>query len=194
MKWRWVAVVVVAAALVLFPSAASAKQVTKFLVVGANGRSVSLGSGWSLYQQLRPPNAAPPAMPSGPYLLFYPLMENGVPMEPARYYPNAHVACWSWSLALSGCSTVQQLPATWSRTRVLPSFTAEPTTLKSLSHGGTSYTGPSNASIAIELALLRTSLARPAPHTRCRWGLTASWQGPASTARPRTLCLRTNGL
>jgi len=46
MKWRWAAVVV-AAALVLFPSAASAKQVTKFLVVGANGRSVSLGSGWT---------------------------------------------------------------------------------------------------------------------------------------------------
>jgi len=30
MRWRWVAVVVVAAPLVLFPSAASAKQVTKF--------------------------------------------------------------------------------------------------------------------------------------------------------------------
>ena len=117
-----------------------------------------------------------------------------LPMEPARYYPDARVACWSWSLALSGCSTVQQLPATWSRTRVLTSFTAEPTTLKSLSHGGTSYPVPSIGSAAIELALLRTSLAVRAPHTRCRWGLTASWQGPAAAARPRSLCLRTNGL
>jgi hypothetical protein len=72
MKWRWAAVLAAAAALVLFPSAASAKQVTKVLVVGANGRSVSLGGGWSLYQQLRPPDAAPAAIPSGPYLLFYP--------------------------------------------------------------------------------------------------------------------------
>jgi hypothetical protein len=194
MKWRWIAVVVGAAALVLFPSAASAKQVTKFLVVGANGRSVSLGSGWSLYQQLRPPNAAPAAIPSGPYLLFYPLMENGVPMEPARYYPDAQVACWSWSLALSGCSAVQQLPVTWSRTGVLTSFTAEPTTLKSLSHGVASYTVPSNGSVAIELALRRTSLARRVPPSGCLWRLTARWQGPASATRPRSLCLRAKSL
>jgi hypothetical protein len=193
MKWRWAAVVVAAAALVLFPSAASAKQVTKFLVVGANGRSVSLGSGWSLYQQLRPPNAAPAAIPSGPYLLFYPL-DNGVPMEPARYYPNEQVACWSWSLALSGCSAVQQLPATWSRTGVLTSFTAEPTTLKSLSHGVASYTVPSNGSVAIELALRRTSLARRIPPSGCLWRLTATWQGPASATQPRSLCLRARGL
>ena len=194
MRWRWVAVVVVAAPLVLFPSAASAKQVTKFLVVGANGRSVSLGSGWSLYQQLHPADAAPAATPSGPYLLFYPLMENGVPMEPARYYPNAQVACWSWSLALSECSMVQQLPATWSRTGVLTSFTAEPTTLKSLSHGVTSYTVPSNGSVAIELALRRTSLARRVPPSGCLWRLTATWQGPASATRPRSLCVRAKGI
>jgi hypothetical protein len=194
MKSRWAAVVVVAAALVLFPSAASAKQVTKFLVVGANGRSVSLGSGWSLYQQLRPADAAPAAIPSGPYLLLYPLMENGVPMEPARYYPDAQVACWSWSLALSGCSVLQQLPATWSRTGVLTSFTAEPTTLKSLSHGVASYTVPSNGSVAIELALRRTSLARRVAPPGCLWRLTATWQGPASAIRPRSLCLRAKGL
>jgi hypothetical protein len=194
MKWWWAAVVAVAAALVLFPSSASAKQVTKFLVVGANGRSLSLGGGWSLYQQFRPPNSATAAIPTGRYLRLYPLMENGLPMEPARYYPDARVACWSWSLALSGCSTVQQLPGTWSRTRVLTSFAAEPTTLKSLSHGGTSYPVPSIGSAAIELALLRTSLARPAPHIRCPWGLTASWEGPAAAARPRSLCLRTDGL
>jgi hypothetical protein len=61
MKSWWVAVVVVAAALVLFPSSASAKQVTKFLVVGANGRSVSLGGGWSLYEQFQ----IFPSVPSG---------------------------------------------------------------------------------------------------------------------------------
>jgi hypothetical protein len=194
MKWRWVALVAAAATLVLFPSAASAKQVTKFLVVGANGRSVSLGSGWSLYEQLRPANAVATAIPSAPYLRFYPLMENGIPMEPARYYPDAQVACWSWSLAPSGCSEVQQLPATWSRTRVLSPFDTEPTTLKSLSHGGTSYTVPSNGSVAIELALLRTNLARRAPHSGCFWRLSAAWEGPAAAARPRSLCLRGNGL
>jgi hypothetical protein len=132
--------------------------------------------------------------PVGSVSLFYPLMENGVPMEPARYYPNAQVACWSWSLASSGCSEVQQLPATWSRTGVLTSFTAEPTTLKSLSHGVASYTVPSNGSVAIELALRRTSLARRVPPSGCLWRLTATWQGPASATRPRSLCLRAKGL
>lgn len=195
MKWRWVAVAGAAAMLLLLvPSAASAKQVTKFLVVGANGRSVNLGSGWSLYQQLRPLNGVPAAVPSGPYLLFYPLMENRLPMEPARYYPAAEVACWSWSLTLAGCSAVQQLPATWSRTRLLTFFRGEPTTLQSLSHRGASYRVPSNGSVAIELALLRTSLARRAPNSPCAWRLTASWQGAASAARPRSVCLRANGL
>lgn len=194
MKCRWVAVAVTAAMLLLFPSAASAKQVANFLVVGANGRSVSLGSGWSLYQQFHPPNAGPAAIPSGHYLRLYPLMENGLPMQPARYYPDSQVVCWSWSLSLSGCSVIHELPATWSRTQVLTSFTAEPTTLKSLSHRGAAYAVPSIASAAIELALLRTRLARRAPHSRCPWSLTATWQGPASAARPRSLCLRASGL
>jgi hypothetical protein len=99
-----------------------------------------------------------------------------------------------WSLALSGCSAIQQLPATWSQTGVLTSFTAEPTTLKSLSHGVASYTVPSNGSVAIELALRRTSLARRVPPSGCLWRLTATWQGPASATRPRTLCLRAKGL
>ena len=40
-------------AVLLLPTAASAKEVTKIIVVGANGRSVNLGSGWSLYNQIR---------------------------------------------------------------------------------------------------------------------------------------------
>ena len=44
-------------AVLLLPTAASAKEVTKIIVVGANGRSVNLGSGWSLYNQIRPANS-----------------------------------------------------------------------------------------------------------------------------------------
>jgi len=64
MSRRWLAIGVTA--VLVLPSAASAKQVTKILVVGANGRSVDLGSGWSLYEQLRPQNGAPAEARLGP--------------------------------------------------------------------------------------------------------------------------------
>ena len=178
----------------LLPSTAWAKEVSKIHVVGANGRSVNLGGGWSLYGQIRPPNGTSVPAPSGPYFLVYPLMETGLPMEPARYYPDSRIGCWSWSLALDGCVASEQLPASWSATGSLTTFTAEPTTLKSLSHRGAYYTLPSNASVAVELALLRGRLARPAPASPCHWRLHAGWQGPAAAVRPRSLCLRAKGL
>jgi hypothetical protein len=192
MIWRLIAVV--GAAVLLLPASASAKLITRFLVVGANGRSVSLGAGWRLYEQIRPQGNATVAAPSGSYLLFYPLMESGLPIEPARYYPDSRVACWSWTLARSECVAPTRLPATWPRTRVLTSFRQEPTILASLSHDGVSYTLPSNSSVVIELALLRTRLARPAPRSACPWSLDARWQGPASATRPTSLCLRANGV
>jgi hypothetical protein len=192
MIWRWMAVA--AAVVLLLPSAASAKQVTKVLVVGANGRSVNLGQGWPLYQRFRPPNAAPVAAPSGSYLLLFPLMENGLPMEPARYYPASQTACWSWSLAGGHCFAVPRVPATWSHTVVLTSFSLEPTTLAGLSHQGAPYTVPSNGTVAIELALLRTRLAVRAPRSPCLWRLNAQWQDAASAARPTSLCLRARGV
>jgi len=192
MTWR--CFLAAAAIVLLLPASASAKQVTKVLVIGADGRSVNLGSGWLLYGQIRPPNGTATAAPSGSYLLPYPLMESGLPMEPGRYYPASHVGCWSWSLALDGCISVERLPSTWSRTRGLRSFSVEPTTLRTLSHAGARYTVPSNGSVAIDLALLRARLARPAPRAGCTWSFDAEWQGPAASTRPRSLCLRIHGV
>jgi hypothetical protein len=192
MIWRWMLLVALVA--MLLPSAASAKQVTKVVVVGANGRSVNLGRGWSLYEILRPQVATPASRPNGSYLLLYPLMENGLPMQPGRYYPRARVACWSWSLEVTDCSAIARLPETWARTRTLTSFTAEQTRLVSLVHEGAPYTVPSNESVALELALLRPRAARRAPSSPCPWRLDARWQGPAAATQPTSLCLRANGV
>src|ERR1700751_1550497 len=97
MIWRlspWL--VLAALVVVLLPAAASAKDVTDVLVVGANGRAVNLGGGWAVYNDLRPQGASAAPRPSGTYLLLYPLMEEGLPMEPGRYYLSARAACWSW--------------------------------------------------------------------------------------------------
>jgi hypothetical protein len=190
MSWRVIALA--AAATLLLPGAASAKQVTHVLVVGVGGRAVDLGGGWSLYQQLRPFNESA-ATPSGSYLLLYPLMERGVPMQPGRYYPAVRVACWSWSLRREGCVEVGQLPASWSQTDALTAFSSEPTTIRALTHAGRPYTVPSNSSVAVELALLQRP-AGPAPRTACAWRLRATWRGPAAAEKPRKLCLRANGL
>lgn len=191
MMWR--SVLVIALAVMLIPAAASAKQVTKVLVVGADGRSVNLGGGWPLFFDLRPQAAASASRPTGPYLLLYPLMQNGVPMEPGRYYLGAGVACWSWSFALD-CFGIARLPETWMRTQSLTQFVSEQTKLVRLVHKGADYTVPSNGSVAIELALLRTRAARRAPASPCPWRLNADWEGPAAATQPRSLCLRANGI
>jgi hypothetical protein len=190
----WRSVLVVALVAMLLPAAASAKAVTKVLVVGANGRSANLGSGWSLYDGLRPESSTPVSRPHGSYLLLYPLMEEGLPMEPGRYYPTAGVACWSWSAPISDCSRIAGLPKTWERTRSLTWFASEQTRLRSLTHQGARYPLPSNDSVAIELALLRAQAARPASRSSCAWRLRARWQGPAAANLPTSLCLRRNGV
>jgi hypothetical protein len=191
MHARWLIVAAVAAA--LLPSAASAKEVTQILVVGANGRTVELGGGWSTYMRLHPLNA-PADKPRGDYVLIYPLMEEGLPMQPARYFPKAQVACWSWTMDRSECVSVSQLPETWSATSVLTSFSVSPTTLARLTHPGTKYSIPSNVTVALELSLARTTEARRAPNAPCRWKLRAKWRGPAASVRPKSLCLRVNGV
>jgi hypothetical protein len=191
----WRSVLVVALVVMLLPGAASAKQVTKVLVVGANGRSANLGAGWSVLDDLRPesiPNPVSP--PRGSYLLVYPLMEEGLPMEPGRYYPTAGVACWSWSSEIGDCFRIARLPKTWAQTRSLTWFTSEQTRLRRLTHQGARYNVPSNDSVAIELALLRTQAAQDAPPSPCRWRLRAQWQGPGAASGPTSLCLRSNGV
>jgi hypothetical protein len=192
MIWRWV--LFLALVVMLLPSSASAKRVTKVLVVGANGRSVDLGRGWSLYENVRPQAATPASRPSGAYVLLYPLMENGLPMEPGRYYPRARVACWSWSPDASDCSAIAHLPETWWRTRTLTLFAAEQTRLVGLMHEQAPYTVPSNESVAIELALLRTRAALSAQRSPCPWRLDARWRGPTAATQPTSLCLRANGV
>ncbi|MFL5960309.1 MAG: hypothetical protein ACJ75G_08615 [Gaiellaceae bacterium] len=192
MVWRWLPVA--ALVVLLLPAAASAKGVTEVLVVGANGRTVNLGGGWPLYEDLRPQGTFV-QQPTGTYLLLYPLMEAGLPMEPGRYYPSARVACWSWSAKdVSDCFAVARLPDTWTRTSRLTAFASEQPRLRSLRWEDMHYTVPSNTSVAVELALARTHAARAAPASPCGWRLHARWQGPAAATRPTSLCLRRKGL
>jgi hypothetical protein len=189
-RWLLVSALVV----VVLPAAASAKDITKIVVVGSNGRSVNLGTGWSLLDDFRPEQAALVAQPRGTYLLLYPLMEEGLPMEPGRFYPTAGVSCWSWSFRAGTCFRIARLPKSWGRTGALTRFATEQTRLRSLTWKGSHYTVPSNYSVAIELALLRTRAARDAPALRCRWRLRARWQGPGAAGQPTSLCLRSDGV
>ena len=89
---------------------------------------------------------------------------------------------------------VDQLPDAWSRTRGLTVFVRPPTTLSALVHEGNRYTVPSNATVAIELAFLRSRSSRAAPQSRCTFALAAEWRGPAASTRPRSLCVSTYGI
>jgi Penicillin-insensitive murein endopeptidase len=193
-KVTWRGLGAALATALLLPASATAKQLTAMLAVGADGNSVNVGGGFSLLGEVRPASVRLTAAPGGEYMLLYPLMEGGLPMQPGRYYPAAKVSCWSWTLAAAGCVHTGALSARWQATTSLPLFARGPTTLRSLAHGRARYTLPSNAATAIELALLRAPLAKPAPRRACRWHVQARWQGPAAAERPRALCLRAGGV
>jgi hypothetical protein len=160
--------------------AASAKTLTRVVALGAGGTSVTLrGLDWSA---LRVADAVVPK--DNRYLLLYPLMERGIPAQPGRFFPAEHVACYSWNRSVAGdCWTLaDSLTARLSR---LPLLTGPPTVLRSLTVAGRSGNLNSNGAVAIELALARRDLMRPAKsHSKPCVGMSATWTGSDGALRP----------
>jgi len=185
---RWAVAVAAAASLVVVP-AASAKSLEKVVAVGAGGASLELGGlDWNGLYGL-PARLAP----KGRFVLVYPLMEQGIPAEPGRYYSDLHVACFSWNRHVSGsCYSAQALVAT--RLADLPTLTRPPALLKMLVIRGQRKPARSigerkpirsNGAVAIELAFNRPDLAQPsAVRPAGCWAARAKWSGPNATDRP----------
>jgi hypothetical protein len=176
---RVVPVLIAAAALLMVP-AADAKVLTKIVAIGAGGSYVELrGLDWS---SLR--TAPVETAPSEVFVLFYPLMERGLPAEPGRLFPNSGVACFSWDRTVSGsCWRVADGLA--AQLGSLAPVVGEPTVLRSLVVRGSPVRVESNGAVAIELAFNRPQLARPAPKRPVNCvTLRARWVGHEAAARP----------
>src|SRR5215218_2772692 len=169
----------IATAFVAVPSA-GAKTLTKVVAVGAGGAYVELrGLDWSSLQ-----TSATETVPSGGFVLLYPLMERGMPAQPGRFFPASGVACFSWDRTVLGtCGRLaDELAARFSG---LPTLSSEPTVLKRLVFGGTAAAIRSNGAVAIELAFNRPQLSRPMPKRPANCVvLRAAWVGPEASTRP----------
>jgi hypothetical protein len=190
----------VTAALLVAP-AAGAKRFTKLVVVGSNGFSTVLRG--SIADPFLPGFFSDPreqVEPQGPFFLLYPLFDRGVPAQPGRYYPEARVACFSWQrsgpAALADCARVSDVTAQRLDVR-LPAVHGEPTTLTRLASKGYVRRLQSNGAVAMELALARWRLARPATRPldcgRSDW-VEAAWQGAEAAQRPTRFCLSLLGV
>jgi hypothetical protein len=185
--------VALGAVMLLLAGPAGAKRFTKLIVVGDRGGSIELAgsdldpSHLSLRDDVRP---------FGAFLLVYPLFDRGIPGRPGRYFPAAHVACFSWNRSVPGaCGRVSRAAALrLARAGRLARFRETPTILDDLELAGVKRKLESNGAVAIELAFNRKSgwrtTARPSPCKRA----TAVWAGPAAAKRPRTFCVAGRGL
>jgi hypothetical protein len=191
---RWLLLVASVLAALGAASVAEAKQFTRLVAVGDRGRSVAFQG-----QQFAPWNLAPgriDVLPTGPYLLLYPMFDRAFVGEPGRYYPAQRIACFSWNRAVVGdCGPVSaERPASLDAAGV-PRLTQEPTILSRLWVFGREGRVESNGAVAIELAFNRWRLALRRPHRPPDCSpVRARWSGPAAASRPNRFCLAIRGV
>jgi hypothetical protein len=176
-------------------SAASAKEFTKLVVVGAQGKSMDLTG-----NELAPWNAVGPKpellAPTGSYLLLYPLMDKALPMRPGRYFPDERIACFSWARGeLGECGHVSEdFAFRLGAARALPRFAAESTILSRFVLNGQNHTLTSNGAVALELAFNTWRRAKPAPRPKYCTAATVAWTGPGAASRVTSFCVAMTGI
>jgi len=177
---RWAIALAVSVGLLAIPTASAKGQLTKVVGVGRGGVSVTVrGVDWSALRV-----APVTAVPDGRYVLLYPLMESGVPAEPARYYPTEQVACYSWDRTVAGeCWHVADSLGTGLSS--LPLLDGRPTILTRLVVVHRSRKLESSGAVAIELAFARRDHARAAKkRPKACIQMRATWTGADADRRP----------
>jgi hypothetical protein len=175
-------------------SVAEAKEFTRLVVVGDQGRSTAFQG-----QEFAPWNFAPSrsdVRPAGRYLLLYPIIDPSFVGEPGRYFPDQQIACFSWDRTVLGeCGPVGAPVAAQLNAAGLSRFSQEPTILSRLRVFGREGRVNSNGAVAIELAFNRWRLARRRPHRPADCSpVRATWSGPAPASRPTRFCLAVKGV
>jgi hypothetical protein len=184
-------------ALIAAPSAA-AKQFSRVIAVGADGRSVTIRSD-AIESLLLAPRAAASVAAEDPYVLVYPIFETGrraLPGRPGRFYPAQRVLCFSWDRTVVGeCGGVGDAGASLLAPAAgLATFTGDQTSLARLVMYHRQQVIGSNDAVAIELALNRARLARTARRPAFCAAATAVWRGPRAGSRPASFCVAAAGV
>ena len=152
-------------ALVCAPAAA-AKEGKAVVVIGPNGRA--LVEPFAPFTSVLGQFDIKGAVPTGPYVLVYPLMERGIPMRPGRWYPSAGVLCSGWRTGVeAGCTKAPHLRGWLGRGIATGLFRGAPTRLTSLARQRIQLPAYSNEATAIEMSLNQVGRAARAPNGLC---------------------------
>jgi hypothetical protein len=180
-------------------SPAAAKDVESLVVVGADGRSVTLEPerevlGVMLYHPASVYNVRPRrAAPRGGYVKIYPLGPGGMPAMHGRFrfYPATSALCFGWNQALPPreCGRLGPPRRLIAASRRVALFYGTPPFLALLKPRGND-----NLFAALELAFDRYRSARTVPRPARCLRFTAEWYGPRSVQRPTSLCVSRRGV
>lgn len=176
---------------------ASAKDVRALVVVGSDGRSITITAepevlGVLLYHPASVYNARPkPTRALGAYAKVYPLGRLGFPVIPARFYPATRAICASWDqMRVSKlCGRLGPPPKLLAASRRLKLFVGRPTLLTKLTPPGTP-----NLITALQLAFDRYHWSRPSRKPRTCLNFAASRGGPQAGGRPTHVCVSHRGI
>jgi hypothetical protein len=179
------------------PADAAAKGVEALVVVGSDGRSITIEPelavlGVMLYHPASVYNVRPrPARPRGGYVKLYPLGSRGLPAIPGRFYPLTGALCFSWNEAVapSACGRLGRPRRLLHAARGLVLFHGRPTMLTLLRPGATA-----NLVAALELAFDRYRASHTARRPSRCLPFVASWRGPQRAQRPSRLCVSPGGV
>jgi hypothetical protein len=178
----------------VFAPTAEAKQGKAVVVIGPSRQAMvepfaPIGGTldqFGLTATLPPPNA--------PYVLVYPLMEQGVPMRPGRWYPAEQLLCSGWRTGVeAGCLHAPSLRGLLGTGIATGLFHQRPTLLSRLTRQRTSLGADGNEATAIEMSLNQSG--RPASQPAGCVPFTARWTGPQAASKPGSFCVaRTGGI
>jgi hypothetical protein len=173
-------------------SPAQAKDIESIVVVGSDGRSLTITPERAvlsvvLYHPASVYDVRPKrARPRGGYVKIYPLGSGGMPAIPGRFYPATGALCFAWNQAVAprSCGRLGTPRQLVDASRRLALFLGGATVLAVLHPGGTA-----NLFAALELAFDRYRSARPARRPARCLRFTATWYSEEGTQRPATLCI-----
>jgi hypothetical protein len=173
-------------------SPAAAKDIESIVVVGSDGRSLTIRPERGVLAVLlyHPASvyAVPPqpARPRGGYVKVYPLGSGGLPAIPGRFYPRTRALCFGWNQAVAprACGRLGPPRRLLGASRRLALFRGGATVLAALHPGGTA-----NLFAALELAFDRYRSARRGQRPARCLRFTATWYSEKGTQRLAGLCI-----
>jgi hypothetical protein len=173
-------------ALALAP-AAPAKEGLSVVVLGPTGPPLVEPPGvFRTVMDLRLQIVVPPREP---YVLVYPLMRNGVPGRPGRWYPGSGIFCSGWRSGVeAGCASARRLGGWLGSGIATGLYRDEPVRLLSLLRAGARLLPYGNEATAVKLALAQRGSPARAPVGCVRF--TARWSQPG---RPSSFCVAPQG-